>query len=72
MLYDIYRRNAEYMVFPTSTPPEGFDARKDKWKIQKEAAPERLIVALGKPMAQIQADIAKTGFSLIRDRLQRS
>ncbi|MDY0873058.1 hypothetical protein [Dongia rigui] len=72
MLYDIYRRSAEYMVFPASTPPTSFDARRDKWKIQKEAAPERLIVALGKPMAQIEADIAKTGFSLIRDRLQRA
>jgi hypothetical protein len=72
MLYDIYRRNAEYMVFPASTPPASFDARRDKWKIQKEAAAERLIVALGKPVAQIQADIAKTGFSLIRDRLQRA
>jgi hypothetical protein len=72
MLYDIYRRNAEYLVFPASTPPASFDARRDKWKIQKEAAAERLIVPLGKPLAQIQADIAKTGFSLIRDRLQRA
>lgn len=71
MLYDIYRRDAEYLVFPNQTPPAGFDARKDKWKIQKEAAPERLVVALGKPLAQVQADIAKTGFSQIRDRLRR-
>lgn len=72
MLYDVYRRNAEYMVFPTQTAPAGFDARKGKWKIQKEAAAEMQIVALGKPIAQIQADIAKTGFSLIRDRLLRN
>lgn len=72
MLYDVYRRNAEYMVFPTRTPPADFDARKGKWKILKEAAPQMRVVALGKPLAQIQADIAKTGFSLIRDRLQRN
>jgi hypothetical protein len=60
------------MVFPTQTPPAGFDARKGKWKIQKEAAAEMQIVALGKPIAQIQADIAKSGFSQIRDRLLRN
>lgn len=72
MLYDIYRRNAEYMVFPTQAQPASFDAKKDKWKLQQQGAPERLIVSLGKPLAQIQADIAKTGFSQIRDRLQRA
>jgi hypothetical protein len=69
MLYDIYKRNAEYMVFPTQTPPAGFDAKADKWKLQQRAAPERLIVSLGKPITQIRADIAKTGMSQIRDRL---
>ena len=72
MLYDVYKRNAEYLVFPTKTPPTGFDAKKDKWKLQQQGAPERLIVPLGKPITQIQADIAKSGFSQIRDRLGRA
>ncbi len=71
MLYDIYKRNAEYMVFPTQSPPTGFDPKADKWKLQQRGAPERLVVSLGKPIAQIQADIAKTGMSQIRDRLGR-
>lgn len=72
MLYDIYRRSAEYMVFPTGKTPPGFDAKAEKWKLQQRGAPERMIVSLGKPMTQIEADISKAGFSQIRDRLGRA